>query len=66
MPRQRQYEAPSYEDWVRTTAQDLENKADTIDRLGIDVGAVMISVSSARWIATLLRNHADDMEINRG
>jgi hypothetical protein len=57
-------DAMSYEDWVRTTAQDLENRADGV--FGIPAAAVMISPSNARWIATVLRNHAQDMEDNRG
>jgi hypothetical protein len=55
---------PTYEDWVRTTAQDLENRAD--GTFGIPAVAVVISPATARWIATVLRNHADDIELNRG
>ena len=64
MPNVPEVGALSYEDWVRTTAQDLENRADGLP--GIPAAAVVISPANARWIATILRNHADDIEVNRG
>ncbi len=63
-PEIRNVESASYEDWVRTAAQDLENRAAGID--GLPAVSVMISPQFATWIAMLLRNHAEDMESHRG
>jgi hypothetical protein len=62
----RRYESPTYEQWVRVTAKDLENRCDYELVAGVPVVAVTISASTARWIANVLYKHADDMEDNRG
>lgn len=56
--------APSHEDWIRTTAKDLENRADGIP--GIPAFAVMISPQTARFIAKALRDYAELSEETRG
>jgi hypothetical protein len=59
-----QADSMSYEDWLRVMASDLEKRAAGIE--GIPAISVMISPRTAVWIATVLRNHAQDMEENRG
>lgn len=57
--------APSYEAEIRAMANWLERKADGLSDFPVPI-VVQISPECARWIATVLHTHANNVELQHG